>query len=83
MNECEMTEEIGYSKGIRACFDYLISRAAASYHGNPEIQKQIDYDNNLIENWAEDMLEEVDLDSYSEWCSINKAYAKGVASVKV
>ena len=76
-------EEIGFNKGIRACFDYLISRTANSYHGNSAIQKQLDQDNKLINEWAKDMLEEVDLDSYREWCSINDAYAKGVASVKI
>lgn len=72
-------EELEFKKGVRACFDYLLSRTANHYHGNPKLQEICDVENKIIEEWAIDMLEEVDSSSYREWRSIKDAYARGRA----
>jgi hypothetical protein len=66
-----------FGRGVRAMFDYLLYRAANNYHGNPEIQKQCNNDNTLIEEWAIDALEEISPNDYSEWKSICNAYDDG------
>jgi hypothetical protein len=71
------TESEDFKRGVRAVYDYLTGRAANHYHGNPVIQKQCDYDNELVLTWAEDALEEVSEEVHNEWRSISSAYDAG------
>ena len=67
-----------FRQGARAFFDHLMCRAANNYHGNPDLQKQCDQDNKLIEEWAADALEAVSPEDFSDWRAINDAHQKGV-----
>jgi hypothetical protein len=74
----EINEELNiFRNGSKAMFDYLLMRTANHYHGNPEIQKQCDYDNELIEQWATDALESVSHEDAIEWRSVSDAYNAG------
>jgi len=66
-----------FRKGAKAMFDFLLVRAANHYHGNPIVQKQCDYDNALVTEWAEDALESVSPDDAAEWRSVSDAYESG------
>ena len=69
------TELDDFRKGARAMFDALLFRAANNYH--PAHQAACDKENELIESWAKDALEEVSPDDSSEWRAIADAYRSG------
>ena len=73
----DMSRE-AFRQGARAFFDHLMCRAANNYHGNPELQRQCDQDNKLIEEWAADALEAVSPEDFGDWRAINDAHQKGV-----
>lgn len=70
-------EEDSFRRGAKAMFDYMLMRAANHYHGNPTVQKQCDYDNALVKDWAEDALDAVSPDDSAEWRSVTDAYNTG------
>lgn len=65
-----------FEKGARAMFDNLMYRAANNFHGNPTTNKQCGIENELIERWAEDALDDVSPDSCSEWRDITTLTAR-------
>jgi hypothetical protein len=64
-----------FRKGVRAMFDALLFRAANNFH--PAHQAACDKENELIESWAKDALEEVSPDDFLEWRAITDAYKSG------
>lgn len=68
---CKKSYQSGFTKGTRAMFDYLYIRAANNYHGDPEINNICDKENEIILSWANDALEEVDINSFNTWKEIN------------
>ena len=55
-----------FREGVRALFDSLTFRAANNFHGNPEVNKQCQAENDLIWSWAMRALEEVSEEDYKE-----------------
>jgi hypothetical protein len=74
------TELDDFRKGARAMFDALLFRAANNFH--PAHQAACDKENELIESWAKDALEEVSPDDFSAWRAIADAYRSGFEAGK-
>lgn len=68
---CKKAYESGFKKGTRAMFDYFQIRAANNFHGNPEVNLICDQENEIVLSWANDALEEVDINSFNTWKEIN------------
>lgn len=68
----KQAEEKAFKSGVRAFFDYLLYRSANNYNGNPVIQVICDKENEIIESWAEDALEEISPEDYGKWKDITK-----------
>ena len=71
-----------FRRGAVAMFDVLLYRAANNYHGNSEMQKQCDYENAIIKEWAVDALKDVSPNDYATWRDIGDAYRDGVEEGK-
>lgn len=77
-----MTEETkpickeSFNAGVKAMFDWLLYRAANNFHGDANIQKQCDKENELIEDWATDALEEISPEDCMKWRDIGKLMEK-------
>jgi len=67
-----------FQRGTRAMFDYLLTRAANNFHGNPAVQVECAKENDVVTKWASDALAEVDPASTQEWKSVEAAYALGL-----
>lgn len=63
-------------------FDWLMFRVANNYHGNPEIQRQCDIENDLVTDWAENALNDVSPKDYVKWREISDAYRAGYEAGK-
>jgi hypothetical protein len=61
-----LSDEEMYREGVMAVFNSLLYRAANHFHGNPEIDKQCQAENNLIIEWAMTALEEVSPKDHEE-----------------
>lgn len=66
-----------FQKGARAFYDSLMFRSANHWHGRPEANKICEQENKLIQEWAEDALEEVSPQSYNDWISAEESYNRG------
>ena len=58
--------------GIRKAFDMLVEKAANNYHGNPELQRICDIENDALISAAQDILLYNDIESYNQWRDIAK-----------
>lgn len=59
-----------FDKGVRACFDYIRTKAANNYHQNPDIQKVCDQENELLYELADDLLIELSPEQMATWKTI-------------
>lgn len=69
-----MKETEEYRRGVMAMFDQLTYRAANHYHGNPEVNKICQKENELIWQWTMDALEQVSDEDYEEMLKFYPQY---------
>lgn len=72
--ENEQKQGEGFRAGVKAMFDHLLTRVANHWHGLPELNKQCEYDNNLVSEWAQNALKEVSPEDYTTWVNIHEQH---------
>lgn len=66
-----------FQKGVRSFFDSLMFRSANHWSGRPEANEIFQKENKLIQEWAENALEEVSPQSYESWIRLEESYVRG------
>lgn len=59
-----------FDKGAMAMYDYFAFWTANHFHGNPELNRICQAENEMIQELAEDALESVSLESFNKWKTI-------------
>lgn len=72
-----------FRAGAKAMFDVLLTRTCNNYSGNPIINKRCKQDNELIENWVTEALEEVSPEDHAQWKTITLSYDEGFTKGKL
>lgn len=65
-----------FKRGVRAMFDYLSIRAANHWHGDKVIDAQCQKENDVVLEWAEDGLDELDDGAVAEWAALKDIKAR-------
>jgi len=65
-----------YRKGVRAAFDYCRAHTANHWSLKPDIQAQMNIENEAIDNVSEEFLASLSPTNHTEWVELTKAFAQ-------